>query len=407
MAEADCVIVGGGIGGAVLALALGRRGHRVALLERDTTAPAIGRPEILAQSTLDAFQQLGVGARMRQEAVVPLHALQLWRAGDGRLLTLSADDFRQAGAQPYSTNPLLTRRILLEAAATLGSVQIQRGVEVQALLREGGAVVGVRARRGAESITWKALLVVGDDGGQSRIRQSLGIPLATRDLPVDFLSAAGPVLPGQTDGVGEAWLNPGGIRRGLFGGIFMPLPAGQTALVFLLSPAAMQRFRQGPAAAFYEAAAQLSPRCQDLERHYRFPEGFSHIRRPFGHAPHYVADGAALLGDAAHPVTPAGGQGANMSVADAIVLAEVAHAALSRRDCSAARLSAYEAIRRPANTRSLRFSSRTKRTLDLFSAVPWLAALFPAFLHYVERTPSMKQQLIRAVSRAFASPAST
>jgi len=43
-----------------------------------------------------------------------------------------------------------------------------------------------------------------------------------------------------------------------------------------------------------------------------------------GHAPRYGAAGAVVMGDAAHPVSPAGGQGANMSIADARALAELA-----------------------------------------------------------------------------------
>jgi 2-polyprenyl-6-methoxyphenol hydroxylase-like FAD-dependent oxidoreductase len=47
------------------------------------------------------------------------------------------------------------------------------------------------------------------------------------------------------------------------------------------------------------------------------------VRRLWGHAKKYGIAGAMLMGDAAHPVSPAGGQGANMSVADATAMAEL------------------------------------------------------------------------------------
>ncbi len=397
------MIVGGGIGGAVLALVLGQRGHRVMLLERDLNPHAIGRPEILAQATMDVFDQLGVGERIKQEAALPLRGLELWRAGGQRLLALTADEFRSVGAQPYSTDPARTRQILLEEAEALPSVQLKRGVEVDELLQEGQRVVGVRAHSSGEHFSISACLVIGDDGGRSRVRECLGIPLKTATFPLDFLCAAGPMLPGQSEGVGQAWIQPDSIRNGIFGGIFLPLPASRTALVFLLSSRAYEDFARQDTSRLFDAAARLSPRCESLAKRYRFPEDFACLRRPFGHAPAYVADGAALLGDAVHPVTPAGGQGANMSVADAVVLADVAHEALKIGDCSKQRLARYETIRRPANQRSLQFSARTARVLRVLRLCPWLAPLVTMWLGSVDRQPQMKRRLVRAVSQAFRS----
>lgn len=399
----DCLILGGGIGGAVLALTLGQHGKRVALLERTLQPPLASRPEILARSTIETFQRLGVGSRILAEAAIPLQSLELWHARGSRLLHLSREHFRRVGAQPYSTDPARTRALLLEAAAATHSVEVHRGVEVREFVREENRLVGVRTLRDGVACVWRAPLIVGDDGGQSRLRAALGIPLRLREFAVDFLAAAGPALPGQVEGTGQAWLDPHAIRQGLIGGIFMPLPAGRSAFVFLLSASASQRFAQAPPERFYEAAARLSPRCETLAQQYRFPDDFTHIRRPFGHAPRYVADGAALMGDAAHPVTPAGGQGANMSVADAVALGAVALEALDRADCSIARLRRYETIRRPANARSLRFSHRTDRVLRTLLAWPWLASLVPGMLERLDPSDVTKERLIRAVSQTFVS----
>ncbi|MBI4342602.1 MAG: FAD-dependent monooxygenase, partial [Candidatus Omnitrophica bacterium] len=133
------------------------------------------------------------------------------------------------------------------------------------------------------------------------------------------------------------------------------------------------------------------------------PEGDGHFRRPFGHAPRYVGDGIALLGDAAHPVTPAGGQGANMSVADAAVLAEVALEALRSGDRSARRLARYEIVRRPANARSLLFSARPRAMFRLLQIVPALAPCLIGFLRDVNRRPDLKRRFLGGVARAFVS----
>ena len=399
--EADCVIVGGGIGGAVLALALGRKGRRVVVLERETRPLPAGRPEVLAGATLEIFDSLGVGSRIREQAALPIRGLEAWRAGRDRLLALTEEDIREAGAAPHSTDPGLTRQLLMEAAEA--AVEVVRGVEVRELITDGSRVIGVRGVRGGEAISVNARLVVGDDGPHSKVREGLGIALPATNFALDFLAAAGPALPGLRNDIGEAWIDPWGVRRGLPAALFLPLPGARTAMVFLLSPGAYRRFSKLDPQVFHRAAVRLTPRAAELDSVHKFPEGFAHITRPFGHAQRYVADGAALLGDAAHPVTPAGGQGANMSAADAAVLTEVADAALARGDCGADALRSYESIRRPANERSLRFSSRTHNVLRLLQVMPLMAPLLPLGLGMVDRRPALRQRFIRSIAEAFRS----
>ncbi len=399
--SADCIIVGGGIGGAVLALALGQRGFRVMVFEKELAPQGTARPEVLAKSTMEIFDSLGVGARMRGQAVLPLKGLELFGPGSRPLFHLSQEDFDAAKQQPYSTDPGLTRKILLETAHDHNHVQLVRGIEVQELLRENGRVLGVRTKQGNEIKTWESKLVIGDDGSRSTVRTALGIPLKTREFAADFLAAVGPALPGHKPGIGQAYVAPGHVSDGIIGGIFMPLPQERTALAFIMRPPVLQRFLKGPASNFYDAAAQLSPRCEKLVQYHLFPEGFGHFRRPFGHAAGYVADGAAILGDAAHPVTPAGGQGANASVADAMALANVAADALHSGDCSATKLSTYEKIRRPANQHSLMFSIRANWALRTLRVAPFLAPLLLDYLSRLDRAPQTKQRFIQAVSKSF------
>lgn len=399
--SADCVIVGAGIGGAVLALILGQRGHRVIILERETSAISLGRPEILAGSTVAAFRRLGLDGRQLEQAVVPLRGLELQQARGPRLITITQQDFDRAGVAPHSTDPNRTRSLLLDHAQRAGSVRIERGVEMLELLREGSAVVGVRAKRQGEPLEFRARLVVGDDGSHSRVRAGLGIAIAMRQFPLSFLvpkQAPPDLLPP----IGKVWFDPSAIANGLAGCVTMPWPAGERALAILLTHRTAERFKSLPAERFREAAARLAPECAALIAEAPYPDGFVEIQRPFGHAARYVTDGAALLGDAAHPVTPAGGQGANMSVADALALADIAHEALTRNDCSADRLRAYEALRRPANTRSLRFSRIGQQVFGVLTALPWLAPLLPWFLKRNDR-PEPKQRLLRTVATAFAS----
>ena len=63
--------------------------------------------------------------------------------------------------------------------------------------------------------------------------------------------------------------------------------------------------------------------------------------------PRWVADGAALIGDAAHAMNPHASQGRMQAMVDAMTLADIVPACLASGDYSAARLSGFEAVRRP------------------------------------------------------------
>jgi 2-polyprenyl-6-methoxyphenol hydroxylase-like FAD-dependent oxidoreductase len=61
----------------------------------------------------------------------------------------------------------------------------------------------------------------------------------------------------------------------------------------------------------------------------------------------WVADGAALIGDAAHAMNPHASQGRMQAMVDAMSLAEIIPSCLAEGDCSASRLNVYETARRP------------------------------------------------------------
>ncbi len=402
MPQADCIIAGGGIGGALLALILGRAGKQIVLLERDIAPFSAGRPEVLASSTIETLCRYGIEEKILQTAALPLDGLELYEAGGKPLLHFSAGDFKAEGFRPYSTDPARTRQMLLEAAIATRSVEVLRGVEVKELLFEKNFVRGVRAQQAGAMKEWRAPLVIGDDGGHSRIREGLGISLKTREFPLEFLGAAGPRFAGMKEKTGQAWMRPGGFKREIFGGIFLPQPQEKMAFVLLVSLEAHERLMEASSVQFFESVKRLTPLGEEIEKSFSFPKDFTVFRRPFGLVPRYVANGAALLGDAAHPVTPAGGQGANGSVADAVALAETALEAFHKNDFSREQLLCYEAKRRPAHERSIRFSVWSRRVFLALKWFPRAGFLLPKFLKKVERDSKMKRNFIRNISTAFA-----
>jgi 2-polyprenyl-6-methoxyphenol hydroxylase-like FAD-dependent oxidoreductase len=384
----DVLIVGGGIGGLVLAELLGRGGKKVVVLERSTGPPPWNRPEILWPATQDLLCSLIPRERWLQEAVIPLRGMQFFSGSEFRW-AISPEMLERAQIQPWSTNPNLTRELLMR----LESFEVQRGVEVKEVLKNQDRVIGVRARdvaTGSER-EWLAPLTVGDDGGHSLVRAACGIELKTKLFPLDLVCFQVDWPADFQPDVGRIWPNWRSFRSGLVAlGI---LPTGQKHGVGLVPsrPRVFDHLEETKRA-WQEFIAE-EPSLTALVRGRQFPEDFMRVRRAWGHAPRYGGPGALIMGDAAHPVSPAGGQGANASVADGRAIAELILA--GERNL----LAAYQRRRRPANRRSLLFT----RGAAAFLGLPeWLAfnRLTLGMLRVISR-PALAARGLKMVSRAF------
>lgn len=402
-ANADCIIVGGGIGGAVLALALAEKGRRVFVLERSPKTPAIAnRPEVLSSYTINFFKQLGVGEQMLEEAARPLKGIRFFHSKRGILFEFNEGDFVRNKVQPYYTDPARTRSLLIEKASAHDSVDLLHGIEVKELIRDKDSVIGVRAVQNDSQIEFRAPIVVGDDGGNSLIRREAGFSIQTKELPAVFVTTAGNRLPAMEEDIGQGWLQPRHLNKGILGGVFMPLPGNRCAVVFIMKEANFEKYKKGPES-FYNEALELSPLCERLDLQFKFPNDFFMIHRPFGHASNYAGNGVAIMGDAAHPVTPVGGQGANASISDAMALSDIIESAIKEKNYSAKRLSEYETLRRQANSRALKFSRQANTNIRLLGMFPFLENILVPFTQHVNKTPRLKNRFIQAVSKTFLS----
>jgi 2-polyprenyl-6-methoxyphenol hydroxylase-like FAD-dependent oxidoreductase len=387
--QADVVIAGGGIGGAVLAGLLGRGGKRVVVLERSTAPPNWLRPEILWPASVEVLFSLAPRRVWEQSAMLPLRGI---RVHDGKefvqLTTQEAMD--AARVRPWFTNPNETREQLLR----LGGFELRRGVEVTQVLKERERITGVRARTLATGQESEILApwTVGDDGVHSAVRKACGIDMSTRLFPVEFHCATISWPDHLPEGVVCLWPNWGNVHSGvrLFGG--GPLPGGKAVGLALVNGSRFDT-NSDPAAS-WRRFCETEPTLERLGSGLDFPNSFARIKRPWGHAARYGAPGAVIMGDAAHSVSPAGGQGANMSIADAVVLAEL----FLRGEPDL--IAEYERRRRPANERSLRPTRFAHPALGLPG---WMLpnVFRRSLLRWLSRHPSTVQRALRSVSRLF------
>ena len=324
---------------AVLAGLLGRAGKSVTILERGTGPLQWIQPEILWPRTVETLSELLPKKRLA-EAMISLHGISFFD-GEGFSPVVKAEHFESASVQPWSTNPNRTRELLLG----LSDFELRRGVEVVDLITDQGRVRGARARRikDGREFEIEAEWTIGDDGGRSFVRQRCGINLNSRLFPIEFYT-----FPFRwprsfaTDRV-HVTLNRDRLHGGIAAVAGVPLPHGAG---FGIVGVWGREFTDASTA--WANWMQQYPGTAELTGNLRFPEDFKHLQRYWGHAPSYGVNGAVIIGDAAHPPSPAGGQGANMSIADARTLARLLignHPNL---------VTEYENLRRPANARSLR-----------------------------------------------------
>ncbi|GEK79807.1 FAD-dependent oxidoreductase [Agrococcus baldri] len=336
-ATRDVAIVGGGAVGLLLACLLAQRGIDVVVLERRTEPGRASRAFGIHPPGLAALDAAGVGAAVRAEAL-PIRAGSVL-SGGRRIASL---DF----ARPVHALPQLrTETILRERLAALAPAALRVGAEVVALRQHAEGVELRLAAGGCVGARW----AVGADGVHGRVRRLLGIAVQRRR------GAAGYAMADVDDrtGLGAAallHLEAGGIVESF------PLPDGRRRWVARLAEPAQAVSAERLQRILHERLGGTSALPAPLPGGTE-PSAFLARQRL---AARFASGRVALAGDAAHEVSPIGGQGMSLGWLDALALERALAAAATNGAATngvaraAAPFAAYELERRPAAVRAMR-----------------------------------------------------
>ncbi|MFC0247386.1 FAD-dependent oxidoreductase [Citricoccus parietis] len=353
--HADVLIVGAGPVGLFLAGLLAARGVDVAVLERREHPPEHSRAIGLHPPALDALAVLDLDRAAVAEGVTVRRGVGY---GDGRLLGEITFDRAHPRYPFVLTLPQSrTEQLLAGHLERLVPGAVHRGVEVVAVEdHDAGAPVLVSARTVAgETRQWSAQVVVGADGAHSTVRWLVGIGVDRRDWGDSYLmgdfadtAPAGLVAPAAApdadrtavihlhrDGVVESFPLPGGQRRWVVHTGRQQRPESAEDLVALV------RERRG------ENASEL-PELPDAATATMI-SAFTVYRQL---ARRMVAGRTVVIGDAAHAISPIGGQGMTVGWLDALALAPL----LSGLFQGPPDLGAFERVRLRAARRAARMA---------------------------------------------------
>lgn len=348
----DVVIVGGGLVGASLAIALDRLGLDVALVE---ATPAGALPAVFDQrnlsfaaATVNALTALGVMQRL-QGPPGPIRRIHVSRAGDfGRVLLDAGDYGRDAFGQV-----VVARDFGHALEARLGDLQRLVRYRPATFVGLGDCVDGRRQVRIADAAgerSLRARLVVGADGTRSAVRQALGIDASEHDYLQTLLVARvraarapdGTAWERFTDTGPTALLPRGDRHYGLVHGVARAEAEAVMALDDAAWLARVQAVLGWRAGRLLESGPRSAyPLVQVLARQ-------------------LVGERALLLGNAAQTIHPLGAQGFNLGLRDALTLAELIGDAACDPGADAL-LRAYVQRRAPDREQTLAFSDGLAR----------------------------------------------
>ncbi len=382
---ADVIIVGGGPVGLALGALLGRSGHHLVLLLDARAAfpvPEGVDPRVYALSRASQSLLERCGA---WEALAPRHAwpylrMEVWDGARPRhpasTLVFDAAELDQPDLGHIVENARL-EQALRESALACDTVRLRSGTRVEALeLAAAGAVVVT-----AEGERLQAGLVVAADGAGSRLRALAGIEVQQRDYQqraiVTHVTTEQPH--GQT--AWQRFLPTGPVA-------LLPLGDGRCSVVWSaddgLADELLAMSDDSFATALGEATEYALGTLSAPEPRIALP-----LRRL--HARTYTARRFVLMGDAAHVVHPLAGQGVNLGLADAAMLA----------DC-------LDADADPGERRGLRRYERTRKTDNLATLAGMdalqrifalrrepMAGLRAGGLGLVQRARPLKRRLMR------------
>ncbi len=389
--RADLLIVGAGMVGSALALALRHSGLQILLLDGgpltvkpfDAQAPFEPRVSALSAASQRILERLGAWDGIAQRRATPYSDMHVWDgSGTGQI------HFSAASVHAHVLGHIVENRVVQDGLLERlhdSDIGLLPNARLEQLRRSGDDWLLTLA----DGRRLRAPLVVAADGAHSAVRRLAGCDTREWDYLHHAIVTSVRCSAGHQATAWQRFTDEGPLA-------FLPLTRGGQqdwcSIVWSTTPEQAERLMALDDAAFVQAlerafegrlgsVLQADPRvCVPLRQR---------------HAKRYVEHGLALVGDAAHTIHPLAGQGVNLGFLDAAVLADVLGKACERgeRLADVKVLSRYERRRMPHNLALMAAMEGFER---LFQANPLpLRWLRNSGLKLVQQMPEAKAMFVR------------
>ena len=323
----------------MLALALAQKGIKTIVFEQAPGPPQGLRGEILQPNGQQVLDRLGLLSRLPVESTRTVHKFHFCRVGGERLCTVDYSELPPPYNRAVVTLPNVAHHAILSAIERESSVSLRYRSAFTGLLRENGRVVGLTAKQGEDHVTVKAKVVVGADGAFSKVREALQISADLHLYPQGYLIAiAEAAVP-----ISDAKYFVG--KRTILG--MFPATGNKVYLFYMIKAGSYDHVKEQGIPTLQKAWIAIDPSSEAIFRTLTDWKQTAFMPTGRVRTPTWVADGAVLIGDAAHAMNPHASQGRMQAMVDAMTLADLLPECLATHDYSAAMLKRYEDSRRP------------------------------------------------------------
>jgi 2-polyprenyl-6-methoxyphenol hydroxylase-like FAD-dependent oxidoreductase len=295
----------------VHALLLARAGINVVVLEKHNDFLRDFRGDTVHPTTLRIMHELGFIDEFLKLPHTKINRVCM--DADGTLRTFGSFGALRALRFPEPYIALMPQwdflDFLAEKASAYPEFTLIRNAEVTDLIIEGGRVVGVRT----PELEVRADLVVAADGRKSAVRAASGLAMASAHSPMDvlwFRLGWRPGDPQELFGIIRKGLLMAMIYRGDYWQVAYLMPKGANP-----QGGSLDDFK----ARLVSVRPQLREHVEDLKSW----DDTSHLDVRVDRLKTWWRSGLLCIGDAAHAMSPAGGVGINLAVADAVAAANI------------------------------------------------------------------------------------
>lgn len=345
----DLAIVGGGIIGNTLAVALQNSGLRVVSIESQAQSESISKSRAYVLSMLSGqiFDGLGIWNQVLPQ-VTQFSQIQISDADYAGVVKMYPQDLGTDTLGYAASHEVLLTALQAKLAAAENVTVMCPAQVVDVDYNDSGAEISVYIPDGGAPKQIRASLVIAADGAKSSLRDRAGIATTGFNYWQSCITATiKPEKPHDNVAYERFWYaGPIGV---------LPLADGRCQVVWTVPHQQAEELRDLPVSEFLKelehCTGGLLGKLELDSQRWLFPVKLMQSNQ-------YIAPRLALIGDAAHCCHPVAGQGMNLGIRDAVALAEVLIAAHQAGEDIGSKsvLNRYAKWRKPENWVILAFT---------------------------------------------------